>query len=317
MNVLPFQVRVRIASMVVEGQSLRAISRLTGVHRDTIGRWLTDAGEACNRVHDALVREIRPMFIQFDEQWAFVGKKQGHLLEGDSEEFGDWYTFVALDASTKLVIAYRVDKRTAVATCSFAMDVRERILGKPQITTDGFVAYPDAIEEAFGADVHYATAVKRFEGDDTGGGEAARRYSPGRLRAVEKKTVMGQPIEEHVSTSYVERFNLNTRMNSRRFTRLTNAFSKRVRPLRAGVALTFVWYNFGRVHGTLRVTPAMEAGLTDHPWSMEELLSVALDMPENDNDSRNAEPDAAVVSRTSEIRQHTPAEKRRSSSSPP
>jgi IS1 family transposase len=286
-NVLPFQVRIRIASMVVEGQSLRAISRLTGVHRDTIGRWLTDAGEACNRVHDTLVRDIRPMFIQFDEQWSFVGKKQGHLLEGDSEEFGDWYTFVALDASSKLVIAYRVDKRTSVATCAFAMDVKERVLGKPQITTDGFVAYPDAIEEAFGVDVHYATAVKRYEGDDIGGGEAARRYSPGRLRAIEKTTVMGRPIEEHVSTSYVERFNLNTRMNSRRFTRLTNAFSKRVRPLRAGVALTFVWYNFGRVHGTLRVTPAMEAGLTDHAWSMEELLSVAMEISSTPTDLRD------------------------------
>lgn len=277
MNVLPFEMRVKIASMVVEGMSLRGTSRVTKVHRDTIQRWITEAGEACTRLHDALVRDVRPALMQFDEQWCFVGKKDAHKKDGDPAEYGSWWTWVALDAVGKLVVSYRVDQRTLDAACAFAADTRARVLGRPQITTDGFNAYPEAIEQAFGCEVDYAMAIKRY--DEAGLGEAARRYSPGRLIEVEKKVIAGAPAEEYISTSFSERFNLNTRMNSRRFARLTNAFSKRVRPLRGAVALTFAFYNFCRVHGTLRVTPAMETGLTDHVWSMEELLTAALATP--------------------------------------
>jgi IS1 family transposase len=292
MNTLPLTQKVAIIAALVEGCSIRSTERLIGVHRDTVMRLGIEVGEACARLHRQRVRDVDAPLIQCDEIWSYVGKKQGHLAENDSPEWGDWYTFIGFDALTKLVIAYRVDRRTAPATTLFAQDLRDRVLGKPQITTDGFAPYVDAIERAFGVEVHFATAVKVFEGDPNPTGEAARRYSPGRLRAVEKRTIIGHPIDEHASTSLVERNNLTLRMHLRRFTRLTNAYSKRVRNLRAAISLHVAWYNFVRVHETIRVTPAMQAGLTDHVWSIAELIEASLTAT---NDGPPVQPAVASV----------------------
>lgn len=277
MNVLPFEVRVRLAAMLAEGGSIRATERQTGVHRDTVMRWGVDVGEACARLHDHRVRGLYGSLWQLDEIWTFVGKKEGHLKPEDDPEFGDAYTFVAMDADSKLVGAFRTGKRTADTTQAFCNDLRARIVGAPQISTDGFRQYVGAIEAAFGSRVHHGTAVKIFEEEGDAGPE--HRYAPGRVLGIDRARVSGAPIEEKISTSYVERGNLTIRTHCRRFTRLCVAFSKRLRNLRAAVALHCAWYNFVRVHRTLRVTPAMQAGLTDHVWSPAELVEEALLAP--------------------------------------
>jgi IS1 family transposase len=274
-NVLPFETRLRVLAALVEGNSIRSTERMLGVHRDTIMRLGVTAGEACQALHERLVRDVRCPVIEMDEIWTYVGKKQARMTPEDPDERGDQYVFVSLDATSKLVIAYLVDKRSAQAALALCAETRMRVLGRPQISTDGFKPYIGAIEWAFGSDVDYAMIVKMYT---TPGGnlvEAARRYSPGRIREIERQVVMGNPDRSKISTSYVERQNLTMRMSMRRFTRLTNAFSKRLRNLRAAVALHFAYYNFCRVHETLRVTPAMQAGLTDRIWSLGELLAEA------------------------------------------
>jgi IS1 family transposase len=224
------------------------------------------------------MRDLHCDVLELDEVWSFVGKKEGHLRDGDPEEYGDAYTWVAIDARTKLVPVHLVDKRTTEAAHAFAKELRGRIIGAPQLTTDGLKAYVEAIEAAFGSRVQYAQILKTYAKDESSG--ASRddvRYSRGRVTRSVKRVVIGAPDEAKISTSYVERGNLTLRMGQRRFTRLTNGFSKRLEHLRAAVALHFAHYNFCRVHMTLRVTPAMEAGLTDHVWTVEELIGAALD----------------------------------------
>lgn len=273
MNTLSRPAQVRVLSLLCEGSSIRAVERLTGAHRDTITRLGVRVGYACMALHDRWVRDVIPSMIQLDEIWSYVAKKQGHLDDGDPETWGDQYTFVATDTQTKLTIAYLTGKRTAESTRVFAADLRARVLGRPHLVSDGFNAYPDAIEEAFGVKVDYAQVIKRFA--DDGVEEAARRYSPGKFVGVQKQAVFGAPDLDASHTCHVERQNLTMRMHMRRMTRLTNAFSKKAENLAAAVALHVAFVNFVRVHQTLRVTPAMAAELTDHVWSMEELLDAA------------------------------------------
>ncbi len=278
MNVLSMSERIRVVSALVEGTSLRATERLTGVGRQAITGLLLTVGEGCRWVLDERMRDLHCDVLELDEVWAFVAKKEGHLIVGDPEEWGDQYTWIALDVRTKLVPVHLVAKRTAIAANAFAADLRARVLGAPQITTDGLKVYVEAIESAFKTHVHYAQVLKTYAADEAGG--ASRddvRYSRGRVIRSVKRPIIGTPDETKINTSYVERGNLTLRMQQRRFTRLTNGFSKKVDNLRAAVALHFGHYNFCRVHMTLRATPAMAAGLADHAWSVEELITAALD----------------------------------------
>lgn len=278
MNVLPRERRIAVLACLVEGNSIRSTERLTGVHQETILRLLLKVGDGCAALHDRMVRGLNCGHLELDEIWSFVWKKQARLTEADSAERGDAYTFVAEDAATKLTLCWRTDKRTGEAAVAFAADLRARVLNRPQITTDGYSAYLDAIEQAFGCEVDYGQAIKVYGGPD-GEDTDDHRYSQGRVRGVTKRPLLGSPDEKRMTTSHIERQNLSVRMGCRRFTRLTNAFSKSLRHLRAAVALHYTHANLCRVHMSLRVTPAMQAGLTGHVWEVGELLDVALEAP--------------------------------------
>ena len=268
---LPFDKAISIIKLLVEGMSVRSIERVTEVHRDTILRLLVLVGERCTRLLDEKMRGLRCNFIQVDEIWSFCFKKQKRVRPDDPAEFGDQWVFAALDAETKLVICYAIGKRTKKTTQTLIGDLSERVTDRVQLTTDGFRFYIDAIERSFGSDVDFAQLVKLY--GDYGQHDAEAKYSPSPIIETIVKVHQGNPDEDHISTSYVERQNLTMRMMMRRFTRLTNAFSKTAANLKAAVALHFAYYNFVRVHQTLRVTPAMEAGLSDHVWSVAELIA--------------------------------------------
>jgi IS1 family transposase/transposase-like protein len=261
---------LRALSCLIEGCSIRSTERLTNLHRDTILQLLALAGEKCAQVLDAKMRDIKSDFIQSDEIWCFVNKKQKRCRKEDPTEFGDAWVFVAIDPVTKLVPCFTVGKRSAATTKTFIDDLAQRLAKRVQITTDGFRFYVKAIENAFGADVDFAQLIKLY--GDYGQHDAAAKYSPSPIFEVISKIMQGDPDPERICTSHVERQNLTMRMMMRRFTRLTNAFSKKLENLKAACALHFAYYNFCRVHKTLRVTPAMEAGITDHVWSLAELL---------------------------------------------
>lgn len=262
---------LRAIQCLIEGCSIRSTERLTGLHRDTIMSLLTLAGERCSRLMDERMRNLKCNFIQCDEIWTFCFKKQKRVRKDDPDEFGDQWVFVAIDAETKLIPSFTIGKRTASTTRDFVDDLAGRIPNRVQITTDGFRFYVNAIERSFGADVDFAQLVKLY--GDYGQHDSDAKYSPSPIIEVISKVRQGNPDEDHISTSYVERSNLSMRMGMRRFTRLTNAFSKKLDNLKFAVALYFAFYNFCRVHKTLRVTPAMEAGITDHVWSIGELIS--------------------------------------------
>lgn len=273
MNILPFDQQVKIVSALAEGVSIRATERLTDTHRDTVMRLGLRIGEGCAELHDRLMRGLHVNLIEFDEAWSYVGKKQKRLKPDDSRDLGDQYVFVALDATRKAIISYLVGKRNSENTNAFAADVRERIINRPQISSDAFKPYVEAVELAFGAEVDYAQIVKQYDGEP--GPDAARRYSPGWVVAVRKQWIVGRPVKSRVSTSYIERSNLTLRMQSRRFTRLTNGFSKKLRNHAAAISLYVAHYNLCRVHETLRMTPAMALGVTDHIWTIGELIEAA------------------------------------------
>lgn len=278
MNVLPMEKQITCLAALTEGCSIRSVERLTGIHRDTIMRLTVRVGEACEKLHDVMMRDLNVSTIELDEQWSFVAKKQKRVTIEDPETAGDAYLWIALDAVGKAVLSYTVGKRTADNALSLAVDLRERIVTRPQITADGFAPYVGAIELAFGRwDVDFSQLVKVYQGET--GNDAAHRYSPGRIKEVEKIRVFGHPDPKKVSTSYVERFNLTTRMQMRRFTRLTNGFSRKIENHRAAIALHIAHYNFCRVHESLRVTPAMQLGVTDHVWMMGELIEAAIALP--------------------------------------
>jgi transposase-like protein/IS1 family transposase len=256
--------------LLLEGNSIRSTERITGLDRNTIMRLLVKAGERCESVMDDRMRNLTLRHLQLDEIWTYVQKKARHVRKTDSPEVGDQWVFVAIDADTKLVPAFHIGKRHREDTRMFLWDLYGRIEGRTQITTDGLHHYTAAVPDTFGLDVDFAQLVKLF--GDFGQGPDAR-YSPPRITEVISKVRQGDPDPEQISTSFVERQNLTMRMAMRRFTRLTNAFSKKLSHLKAAIALHFAYYNFCRVHSSLRVTPAMEAGLTDHVWSIGELLN--------------------------------------------
>jgi transposase-like protein/IS1 family transposase len=268
---IPLDKATMILKLLVEGTSVRSIERVTQVHRDTILRLLILAGERCSRLLDEKMRGLKCNFIECDEIWTFCFKKQRRIRKADPAEFGDQWVFVALDAETKLVPSFCIGKRSAGTTAAFIDDLSQRIENRPQITTDGFRFYVNAVERSFGADVDFAQLVKLY--GDYGQHDHAAKYSPSPIIEVISKVRQGNPDADHISTSYVERQNLTMRMQMRRFTRLTNAFSKKLENLKAAIALHFAYYNFCRVHKTLRVTPCMEAKITDHVWNMTELLA--------------------------------------------
>jgi len=271
MNCLSTSQRALIVATLVEGNSINSIVRMTGISKPTILKLLHDLGCACAAYHHYNVHNLRVRRLQCDEIWAFVGaKKKNASPEKKQEGWGDVWTWTAIDADTKLCVTYYVGDRGKLSAHEFMQDCATRIVGRPQITTDAHRPYLQAIEDAFGADADYAQLHKIY-GAPT---NDESRYSPATCIGCDMKTVSGDPDPKHVSTSYVERQNLTMRMGMRRFTRLTNGFSKKLENHGHAVALHFMHYNFCRVHKTLRVTPAMEAGLTDHVWSLEELVSV-------------------------------------------
>lgn len=275
MNVLRPERRAAVINALVEGNSIRSIERMTGVNRNTIMRWAVIIGEGCGRFLDSDVRHVRAERVQVDEIWSFVYVKQARLNGKHNHlEMGDQYIFVSIDADTKLVISHLIGKRDAESCFYFMQDLKERLANRVQLTTDGFRPYIPAVEDTFGADVDYAQMVKLY-GHTSKASSDRSWYSPVRVMAAIPKQITGRPRPRWVSTSFVERQNLTMRMQIRRLTRLTNAFSKKLRNLKAAVALHFAHYNFVRVHSTLRVTPAMEAGITDHIWSLDELIGTA------------------------------------------
>jgi IS1 family transposase len=274
MNKLPLAKRAQIIGLLVEGNSLRAASRLADCSINTVTKLLIDVGVACSMYQDKALRNLSCKRIQCDEIWAFVYAKAKNAPDHMKAAgvAGDIWTWTALDADTKLMVSWLVGSRDVRIGTAFMTDVSERLASRVQLTTDGHRAYLHAVEGAFDKNVDYAMLVKLY-GTATGS-EHERRYSPGECCGTIKGTVCGNPDDRHVSTSYVERQNLTMRMGMRRFTRLTNGFSKKVENHAHAVALHFMHYNFGRIHKTLRVTPAMEAGVSDHVWNLEEIAAL-------------------------------------------
>lgn len=273
MNILPHEKQIEIIAALCEGVSIRAAERLTGVHRDTIMRLGVRIGQGSARVHDGMMQNLQPAYIEMDEAWAYIGKKQRKLTPDDPADFGDQYTFLALDGTAKAIISYRVGKRNDATTRQFLMDLRQRVINAPQISSDAFASYKDRMIEIFGDAGHYAQIVKRYVGEPAI--TAARRYSPGVVVAVDRAAIFGTPEPKKISTSYIERTNLTLRMQQRRFTRLTSGFSKKLENHAAAVSLFVSHYNLCRVHETIRATPAMAIGITDHVWSIGELVNAA------------------------------------------
>ncbi len=246
---------------------------MTGVHRDTICRLLVETGTNCAALMDAHMRDVRVKYAQVDEIWCYVGKKDKHVRVDDPDEFGNQWVFVAMDEQTKLVPSFMVGKRTRQTTYAFLLDLQKRLVdARFQLTTDGFAFYQRGVEDVFAGQADFAQLIKLY--GDIGQHDTEARYSPPRIMEVISKIRDGRPDLDHICTSHVERQNLTMRMCMRRFTRLTNAFSKKLENLKAAVALHFAHYNFCRVHSSLRITPAMAAEITAEIWPLERLLSV-------------------------------------------
>jgi IS1 family transposase len=273
MNILPRDKQIEIIAALTEGMSIRSVERLTGIHRDTIMRLGARVGRGCAELHDRMMVGLRVPRIECDELWQYVGCKQKRVTKANIAVRGDQYTFVALASSTKAIIAYLTGKRDSENTDLFIRDLRERVLGAPEISTDGFHPYRPAIRDAFGERVAHGVIAKTYSVTDLRK-DAAHRYSPAAVVAVSRVAAIGLPVE--ISTSYAERSNLSIRMASRRFTRLTNGFSKKLENHEAAVSLYVAHYNLCRWHETLRSTPAEALGLTAHAWSIGELLDAAL-----------------------------------------
>jgi len=261
-----------VVRCLVEGSSVRATERMTGVHRDTIIRLMQRVGAGCKKLMDAEMRDLECHHIQVDEIWGFVRKKQRHVTKKDDpRKVGDFYTFIALDEESRLIPSYKVGKRDGATTQAFIDDLASRLAVRPQISADGWSAYVEAIDRTFGADVDFAQIVKSYEAEPIGRG----RYSPPKVVDMDKRPVWGDPNMDRASTSYVERHNLSMRTCIRRLTRLTNGFSKKRESLEASVTMYLGHYNFVRLHGTLGVTPAMAAGVVDRLWSVRDLIEAA------------------------------------------
>jgi IS1 family transposase len=271
MNRLTLEKRSQILGMLVEGNSLRATSRLADVSINTVTKLLVDLGSACAEYHDAHVRNLRAEKIQCDEIWCFVGAKAKNVTpEKQAQGWGDTWTWTAIDAESKLCVSYRVGGRDGAIAYEFMRDLASRLANRVQLTTDGHRVYLNAVEDAFGSEIDYAMLVKIY------GHDAAddSRYSPAECIDCKPIAITGRPDPKHISTSFVERQNLTMRMGMRRFTRLTNGFSKKVANHTAMVAIHFMHYNFCRIHRMLRVTPAMAAGASDHVWDISDIAGL-------------------------------------------
>jgi IS1 family transposase len=272
MNQLDTAARARIVAALVEGNSIRSTCRMTGAAKGTVLKLLVELGEACAAYHNVNVRNVNAKRVQCDEIWSFVAKKDRALPEESrgTGDVGSVWTWTALDSDSKLIVGYHVGTRDAACAYEFMTDLAGRLSSRVQLTTDGHKAYLTAVDAAFGRDIDYAMLVKKYGEVSAGAG----RYSPPTCIGADLVPVKGAPAKEHISTSHVERQNLTMRMSMRRFTRLTNAFSKKCENHAAAVSLHFMHYNFCRVHQTLRVTPAMSAGLTDHVWELSDLIAL-------------------------------------------
>jgi IS1 family transposase len=274
MNTLPVAKRIQILSMLCEGSSMRSISRVVDVSINTVTRYLVLAGQACVAFHDKTVRGLKSERVQCDEIWSFTGMKEktAKAMGPDRpKDVGDVWTWTAIDADSKLIVSWLVGGRDAGYAHEFMTDVAARLANRVQLTTDGHGPYLNAVRDAFDWNVDYAQLVKVYGPDPR---EDQRRYSPAACLGAEKQAMIGNPASEHISTSYIERSNLTLRMSNRRFTRLTNAFSKKLANHCHMIALYTVWYNFVKMHKTLKMSPALAAGVTDKLWSMDDLVAL-------------------------------------------
>jgi IS1 family transposase len=268
-NVLNTDKQVAVIAALAEGSSIRAIERMTGIHRDTIMRLGVRIGEGCTALLDSKMRDLPCNRLEIDEVWGFIGKKENRVKPGDDPQFGNVWTFCAIDAETKLVPAFKVESnRSLPVTTAFMQDVASRMRNRVQVSTDSLRAYRQAVEAAWGANVDYAQIVKIFGHEE----RDEHRYAPPEVIGTEKTVMQGNPDYSLISTSYVERLNATTRLHMRRLTRLTLAFSKRIENFRAAVGLHFAYYNLVRRHNTLRCTPAMAAGMEKTFWTVADLL---------------------------------------------
>lgn len=281
MNRLTTKDRARILSVLCEGMGVNAACRVTGASKNTVLKLLAEAGEACALYQDRVMNGLTCKRIECDEIWSFVGMKERNVPEElrGVVGLGDVYTWTAIDADTKLVPCWHVGNRSIGAARSFMSDLAQRLANRVQLTTDGYKSYLTAVEESFGDDIDFAQLIKVY-GTEGQTKDDSRRYSPAECTGTEKKRITGNPDMENVSTSYVERQNLTMRMHMRRFTRLTNAFSKKLENHMHAISLYFMFYNFCKIHKTLRVTPALEAGIDDHVWTLEEVIMMADTSPQ-------------------------------------
>jgi IS1 family transposase len=273
-NVLLKEKQVAVISALAEGSGIRSIERMTGINRNTIMNLGVRVGQGCAAILDDKMRGLKCNLLQFDEIWGFIGKKQKHLLPEDDPTKGDVWTFCAIDAETKLVPAFKVGKRDVTTAHAFVSDVASRLENRPQISTDGLSVYANAIDDAFGMNVDYGMIIKNY-GTDKGEHHQERRYSAPAITFVEKRSIAGHPDMDLVPTSYIERLNGITRLHMRRLTRLTHAFSKKLENFEAAVALHFAYYNLVRTHGSLKMTPAMYAGIEKSFWTVADLVEAA------------------------------------------
>lgn len=287
--------RAQVISALVEGASIRSISRMTGVARNTIATLLLDAGRACAAYQDKALRNLKAERIQCDEIWSFVGAKDKNVPVNRQGEFGfgSIWTWTAIDADSKLICSWMIGNRDADAAYEFMKDLKSRLANRVQLTTDGHNSYVDAVGNTFGADIDYAMLVKIYGAPR----ETEARYSPAVCNGAKKHTITGNPDKKHISTSYVERSNLTMRMHMRRFTRLTNAFSKDLAHHVAAVSLHMMYYNFVRIHQTLRITPAMAAGISANVWEVADIVRLTEDAECAKDDNSFGSGTAAKINR--------------------
>ena len=275
MNKLPIEKKVKIIRLLVEGNSIRSITRILDVTKGAVTRVLVDVGRACMNFHNEQVVNLKCLTVQADEIWSFIGCKDKNATQEQKDSgMGDAWTWVGIDADTKLVVSWFVGNRSAESAVIFMNDLASRLSNRVQLTTDGHHAYLEAVTDAFGSQIDFAQLVKVYGSSSDSNSPTERKYSPSKLKSITKKVISGNPDETLVSTSYVERQNLTMRMSMRRFTRLTNGFSKKLENHMYAIALHFVHYNFVKQHSSLRITPAMAAGLTKRFMSIEDIANL-------------------------------------------